>query len=148
MQYIYQNADWNKFSWDGDKIQNLLLKIKKAQGYLFGKMSNLGFEVQNSATLQMLTENIIKSHEIEGEFKPIADVLKLAEKAGNKNMFFEFTSTSKVTLPGAGISAVVSSEENIKYIMSKWTHQTISYDKVNQMRHVKFLKNKENVERI
>ena len=67
MQYIYQNADWNKFSWNGDKIQNLLLKIKKAQGYLFGKMSNLGFEVQNSATLQMLTENIIKSHEIEGE---------------------------------------------------------------------------------
>ena len=67
MQYIYQNTDWNKFSWDGDKIQNLLLKIKKAQGYLFGKMSNLGFEVQNSATLQMLTENIIKSHEIEGE---------------------------------------------------------------------------------
>ena len=67
MQYIYQNTDWNKFSWSGDKIQNLLLKIKKAQGYLFGKMSNLGFEVQNSATLQMLTENIIKSHEIEGE---------------------------------------------------------------------------------
>jgi len=93
----------------------------------------------------VIWDNAYCIHEIEGEFKPIADVLKLAEKAGNKNMFFEFTSTSKITLPGAGISAVVSSEENIKYIMSKWTHQTISYDKVNQMRHVKFLKNKENV---
>ena len=65
--YIYQNTDWHKFVWDGETIQNILLKIKKAQGFLFGKMSNLGFEVQNNATLQTLTENIIKSSEIEGE---------------------------------------------------------------------------------
>ena len=65
--YIYQNTDWHKFVWDGEIIQNILLKIKKAQGFLFGKMSNLGFEVQNNATLQTLTENIIKSSEIEGE---------------------------------------------------------------------------------
>ena len=67
MKYIYQNADWHKFIWDGEKIQNLLLQIKKAQGYLLGKMETLGFEVQNNAYMQVLTENIIKSSEIEGE---------------------------------------------------------------------------------
>ena len=67
MKYIYQNADWRKFFWCGEKIQKLLLEIKKSQGYLLGKMGVLGFDVQNDATLQILTENIIKSSEIEGE---------------------------------------------------------------------------------
>lgn len=68
MKYIYQNADWHKFTWCGDKIQKILLEVKKSQGYLLGKMETLGVEVQNNATLQVLTENIIKSSEIEGEF--------------------------------------------------------------------------------
>ncbi|MCQ2754888.1 MAG: Fic family protein [bacterium] len=67
MQYIYQNPDWHKFTWCVEKVQNLLLEIKKSQGYLLGKMDALGFEIKNNATLQILTENIIKSSEIEGE---------------------------------------------------------------------------------
>ena len=67
MKYIYQNADWHTFTYFGDKIQNLLLEIKKAQGYLLGKMDALGFDVKNNALLQVLTENIIKSSEIEGQ---------------------------------------------------------------------------------
>ena len=67
MKYIYQNADWHNFTYFGDKIQNLLFEIKKAQGYLLGKMDALGFDVKNNALLQVLTENIIKSSEIEGQ---------------------------------------------------------------------------------
>lgn len=67
MKYIYQNADWHSFTYFGDKIQNLLLEIKKAQGYLLGKMDASGFDVKNNALLQVLTENIIKSSEIEGQ---------------------------------------------------------------------------------
>jgi Fic family protein len=67
MKYIYQNPDWHKFTWFGDKVQNLLLEIKKAQGFLLGKMDFLGFDVKNNALLQVLTENIIKSSEIEGQ---------------------------------------------------------------------------------
>lgn len=67
MKYIYQNTDWHSFIYFGDKIQNLLLEIKKAQGYLLGKMDALGFDVKNNALLQVLTENIIKSSEIEGQ---------------------------------------------------------------------------------
>ena len=65
--YIYQNTDWHCFRWDGDKIQKLLLETKKAQGFLLGKMDSLGFDVRNNALLQVLTENIIKSSEIEGQ---------------------------------------------------------------------------------
>ena len=65
--YIYQNPDWHSFTWCGDKIQNLLLEIKKSQGFLLGKMDSLGFDVKNNALLQILTENITKSSEIEGE---------------------------------------------------------------------------------
>lgn len=67
MNYIYQNSDWHRFTWVGEKVQNLLLKIKKSQGYLLGKMEALGFDIQNNAYMQILTENIIKSSEIEGE---------------------------------------------------------------------------------
>ena len=67
MKYIYQNTDWHSFRWCGEKINNLLLDIQKAQGYLFGKMDVLGFEVKNNASLNIITENIIKSSEIEGE---------------------------------------------------------------------------------
>ena len=67
IKYIYQNADWHSFTYFGDKIQTLLLEIKKAQGYLLGKMDALGFDVKNNALLQVLTENIIKSSEIEGQ---------------------------------------------------------------------------------
>ena len=67
MKYIYKDAGWHSFTYFGDKVQNLLLEIKKAQGYLLGKMDALGFDVKNNALLQVLTENIIKSSEIEGQ---------------------------------------------------------------------------------
>ena len=67
MKYIYQNTDWHSFSWHGEKIQKLLLEIKKAQGFLLGRMESFGFDVQNNANLYVLTEDIIKSSEIEGE---------------------------------------------------------------------------------
>jgi len=58
-------------------------------------------------------------------------------------MVFEFASTSKITFPGAGISVMASSAENIKYMEKLLGVQLISYDKVNQLRHVKYLQNKE-----
>ena len=67
MKYIYQNTDWHSFTWCGDKITNLLLDVQKAQGYLLGKMDALGFEVKDNALLNVLTENILKSSEIEGD---------------------------------------------------------------------------------
>ena len=61
MKYIYQNADWHSFRWCGEKIQKLLLEIRKAQGYLLGKMDLLGFDVKNNAPIlvKVLFANII-----------------------------------------------------------------------------------------
>ncbi len=59
----------------------------------------------------------------------------------NKNMVIEVTSTSKISFPGAGVSCLASSEENITEILKRLTVQSISYDKVNMLRHVKYFKN-------
>jgi DNA-binding transcriptional MocR family regulator len=57
-------------------------------------------------------------------------------------MAFEFVSTSKVTLPGAGVAAFATSEANMDYIKKLVSVEVISYDKVNMLRHVRYLKNK------
>ena len=58
----------------------------------------------------------------------------------NKNMVVEVASTSKISYPGAGVSCIATSVENVKEILKRLTIQAISYDKVNMLRHVKFFK--------
>jgi len=67
MKYIYKNTDWHSFNWNGERVLKLLSEVKHAQGFLLGKMNSLGFEIKNDALVNVLTENIIKSSEIEGE---------------------------------------------------------------------------------
>ena len=59
----------------------------------------------------------------------------------NRNMVVSVASTSKISYPGAGVSCIATSTENIKEILKRLTIQAISYDKVNMLRHVKFFKN-------
>ena len=91
----------------------------------------------------LMWDNAYCIHEFDGDFVPFADILTLCREAGNPDMVFEYASTSKVTLPGAGVSVMAASVDNQKYMESLLTIQTISYDKVNMLRHVKYLKNKE-----
>ena len=91
----------------------------------------------------IMWDNAYCVHEFEGEFQPFADIITLCREAGNPDMVYEFASTSKITFPGAGISVMASSVENIKYMEKLMGVQMISYDKVNQLRHVKYLQNKE-----
>ena len=91
----------------------------------------------------IMWDNAYCVHEFEGEFVPFKDIITLCREAGNPDMVFEFASTSKITFPGAGISVMASSAENIKYMENLLGVQLISYDKVNQLRHVKYLQNKE-----
>lgn len=91
----------------------------------------------------LMWDNAYFAHEFEGPFVPFIDIVSACEKAGNPDMVFEFASTSKITMPGAGVAAVAASEANIAYMKKLLTLQTISFDKVNQLRHVRFLKDKE-----
>ncbi|MBD5539601.1 MAG: aminotransferase class I/II-fold pyridoxal phosphate-dependent enzyme [Lachnospiraceae bacterium] len=81
-------------------------------------------------------------HLYEEEEKQIAllDIISECEKAGNPDMVLEFASTSKVSFPGGGISAVAASAKNLEYIKKSMTIMTIGYDKINQLRHVRFFK--------
>ena len=78
--------------------------------------------------------------------RKIPDILKECEKAGNPDMVYEFGSTSKVTFAGAGISAVAASEANRGEIKKHLTVQTIGFDKVNQLRHVRFLRDRAGID--
>ena len=90
----------------------------------------------------LMWDNAYCIHEFDGDFVPFLDIISLCREAGNPDMVFEYASTSKVTFPGAGISVMASSVDNIKYMTDLLSIQTISYDKVNQLRHVRYLKDK------
>ena len=90
----------------------------------------------------LMWDNAYCIHEFDGEFVPFPDILSLCEKHGNADMVFEFASTSKITLPGAGVACFACSEANMKYMEKLINVQIISYDKINQLRHVKYLKDK------
>lgn len=72
-------------------------------------------------------------------------LLEKSKAYGNEDRVFMFTSTSKITFPGAGVSAIACSEATLKYICKRFSPMIISYDKMNQLRHVRFLKNKAGV---
>ncbi len=70
----------------------------------------------------------------------ILDILSECEKAGNPDMVYEFCSTSKVSFAGGGIAGVASSKANLDFMRKAMSIQTIGYDKLNQLRHVKYFK--------
>ncbi len=76
----------------------------------------------------------------------ILNILDECEAAGHPDRVLEFASTSKITFAGAGISAMAASENNLNDARRVMTIQTIGYDKINQLRHVLFLKDRADVD--
>lgn len=69
----------------------------------------------------------------------VLDIAEACAEAGSPNRYYKFGSTSKVTIPGAGISAMAASPENIAFVKRQMGVQAIGHDKLNQLRHVRFL---------
>ena len=119
-------------------------KYSNPQGYTYSMETVNRFANLKPAApdFAIMWDNAYCVHEFAGEFEPFPDIISLCIAAGRPNMVYEFASTSKITYPGAGISVMAASEENIKYLTKLYGVQTISYDKINQLRHVKYLKDK------
>lgn len=81
--YIYEYPDWPNFRWQEKIIMKMISEVRLEQGILLGKMSSLGFEFRDQILLQVLTEDVIKSSEIEGEILDLEQVRSsIARKLG------------------------------------------------------------------
>jgi Fic family protein len=67
MSYYHERSEWPQFRWDSEKLANPLAAVRHRQGRLIGRMEGLGFSLRNEAMLQTLTQDVLKSSEIEGE---------------------------------------------------------------------------------
>ncbi|MBT7095499.1 MAG: DUF4172 domain-containing protein, partial [Bacteroidetes bacterium] len=65
--YLHQNKDWPNFKWDNDTLLPYVSKVRDLQGRLIGRMEGIGFELREEAVLETITEDVVKSSEIEGE---------------------------------------------------------------------------------
>src|SRR5437763_3025920 len=65
--YIHQRKEWPGFHWDEGTLAHLLAEVRHLQGRLLGRMEALGFGLREEATLQTLTQDVVKTSEIEGE---------------------------------------------------------------------------------
>lgn len=93
-------------------------------------------------------DNAYCVHELTDTPAQLANIMTIAKKAGTENRIFEFASTSKITVAGAGVACMGASETNIKDAMSHIFYQTIGNDKVNQYRHFRFLQSVDHIKEI
>ena len=116
-------------------------KYSNPSGYVYSDETVKRFAALKPAAedFRIYWDNAYVIHHLYADNQPeILNIIDECAKAGNPDMVYEFCSTSKVTFPGAGISAMAASEANIKSTIDMMNAQIISHDKMNQMRHVKF----------
>lgn len=98
-----------------------------------------------ASDFRIIWDNAYALHHLYETPDKLLDIIAQCREAGNPDRVYMFGSTSKVTFPGAGISFIASSKENIAHIKKQISIQTIGYDKVNMLLHTRFLKNAKNV---
>ena len=90
---------------------------------------------------RVIWDNAYIIHELTDTPDNLLNIFDACKEFGTEDYFVEFTSTAKISFPGAGVSAIAASDNNIAEIKKRLNFQTISYDKLNQLRHVKYFKN-------
>ena len=140
---------------DMDQVERLLAEDASIKGmWCIPKYSNPTGAVCSEKVIERLAsmrtaapdfrlfwDNAYSVHHLTEERVEIANILDLCARHGHPNRAFVFASTSKITLAGAGLALFAASKDNVKWLLARLVPRTIGPDKLNQLRHVRFLKN-------
>lgn len=147
---------------DMDEVEKLVADDASIKGmWCMPKYSNPTGAVYSETVIERLAsmktaapdfrlywDNAYAVHHLTDERIEIANILELSARHGHPNRPFVFASTSKITLPGAGLGLFAASTENVKWMLARLTPRTIGPDKINQLRHVRFLKNDDGIQHL
>lgn len=138
---------------DMDRVEELVADPSVKGMWCVPKYSNPSGDVYSDETSRRLAgmrtgapdfrlfwDNAYTVHHLTSHRHEVADILDLCEKAGHPDRAFIFASTSKITLAGAGLAFFASSPANVAWYMARMFKRTIGSDKLNQLRHVRFLR--------
>ncbi|MDR0857726.1 MAG: aminotransferase class I/II-fold pyridoxal phosphate-dependent enzyme [Oscillospiraceae bacterium] len=117
-------------------------KYSNPDGYTYsGEVCKRLANMSAAPGFTVIWDNAYGWHHIAAKGDELPNFTALCKAAGNPDRAVAFCSTSKITFGGAGVAAVSSSEANINALVKYFTAMTIGFDKLNQLRHVRFLKN-------
>ena len=139
---------------DMDEVERLVATDASIKGiWCVPKYSNPTGTVYSDATVERLAamktaapdfrlfwDNAYAVHHLTSEAIEIANILDLCARHAHPNRAFVFASTSKITIPGAGLALFAGSKDNVKWFLARLVPRTIGPDKINQLRHARFLR--------